>query len=222
MGIRDLFKESPFEPLRRHMDMVKQTVDLVRPMFERLRDRDFEGLEAITRDVFKFEHEADQIKTEIRQKIPKTFFLPVYRGDLLGYLKLQDDMADSVEDIAFVLTIKKLELPAVLSDSVLVYVDKVLEVFRHVYEITDMLRTLAGVGLEGEGIDEILDKVSQAEHAEWEADKAQFDLARRLFALEDEIRATDIFLWSRVFEELGSLANYAEKTGDRVRRMLTS
>ena len=40
--------------------------------------------------------------------------------------------------------------------------------------------------------------------------------------MEDEIRATDIFLWSRVIGELGQLANFAEKTGDRVRRMLTS
>ena len=37
MGIRELFSESPFEPLRQHMDKVKEAVDLVLPMFERVR-----------------------------------------------------------------------------------------------------------------------------------------------------------------------------------------
>ena len=66
--------------------------------------------------MFKAEHAADMIKDDIRRTIPKRFFLPVYRGDLLGYVKLQDDMADSVEDIAVLLTIKKLTLPPSLVD----------------------------------------------------------------------------------------------------------
>jgi len=222
MSIRDLFHESPFEPLRQHMNKVKEAVDLVRPMFERARDGDFDGLQEMTKRVFKLEHEADQIKTEIRQTIPKSFFLPVYRGDLLGYLKLQDDIADAVENLAVLLTIKKLELPEKITPQVFGLVDKVLEVFRYVYAITDLLRELSKAGLEGEGVEEVLEKVRQAEHAEWEADKAQFELARKLFALEDELRATDIFLWSNVSMTLGKLANHAEKTGDRVRRMLSS
>lgn len=220
MGFREVFTASPFEPLRQHMDKVKGTVDLVLPMFERVREGDFPGLEDITRRVFKLEHEADVIKNEIRQTIPQHFFLPVYRGDLLGYLKLQDDIADAVENLAVVLTIKKLALPAPISEVMFSYVGKVLEVYGYVYEITTMLRELSATGLEGEVLGEILEKVRQAEHAEWEADKIQFQVARKLFALEDELKATDIFLWSRVSVTLGKLANHAEKTGDRVRRML--
>ncbi|UCG33464.1 MAG: TIGR00153 family protein [Phycisphaerales bacterium] len=222
MGFRELFSESPFEPLRQHMDKVKETVDLLRPMFERVRDKDYQGLEEISKRVFKLEHQADQIKTEIRRTIPTTFFLPVYRGDLLSYLKLQDNIADSVENLAVLLTIKKLELPEKLAPDVLALVDKVLEVYQSVYEITGLLRELTKAGLEGEGIGDVLDKVSRAELGEWEADKVQYALARKLFALEEEMRATDVFLWSNIFTTLGKLANHAEKTGDRIRRMLTT
>ena len=55
---------------------------------------------------------------------------------------------------------------------------------------------------------------------EWEADKLQYRLAQKLFALEDEMKPTDIFLWSGVFQELGVLANSADKTAERLRRML--
>jgi predicted phosphate transport protein (TIGR00153 family) len=220
MGFREVFAASPFEPLRQHMDKVKETVDLVRPMFERVEEEDFSGLEQITKRIFKLEHEADVIKNEIRQTIPQQFFLPVYRGDLLGYLKLQDDIADAVENLAVVLTIKKLTLPPAISEAMFSYVSKVLEVYQHVYDIARMLRELSATGLEGDMVGEVLEKVQEAERAEWEADKIQFQVARKLFALEDELKATDIFLWSRVSMTLGKLANYAEKTGDRVRRML--
>ena len=109
--IRDLFKDSPFEPLRYHMKSVMECVVFVRPMFEAVRDVQFDVLQDLAKKVFKAEHRADIIKDDIRGTIPKRFFLPVYRGDLLGYVKLQDDMADSVEDLAVLLTIKQLPLP---------------------------------------------------------------------------------------------------------------
>ena len=55
---------------------------------------------------------------------------------------------------------------------------------------------------------------------EWVADKQQYKLAQHLFALEDELNPTDIFLWSAIFQNLGALANHADKTAERLRRML--
>ena len=135
--IRDLFKESPFEPLRYHMKSVMECVAFVKPMFEAVRDGQHDKLQEIARKVFKAEHQADIIKNDIRRTIPKRFFLPVYRGDLLGYIKLQDDMADSVEDIAVLLTIKKLPLPAPLAAPTFEYIDKVDEVCRQTCAISD-------------------------------------------------------------------------------------
>ena len=34
------------------------------------------------------------------------------------------------------------------------------------------------------------------------------------------MKATDIFLWSKVFREMGNLANHADKTAERLRRIL--
>jgi predicted phosphate transport protein (TIGR00153 family) len=222
MNIAEMFRKSPFEPLRHHMTKVKECVALVVPMFECVRDGDHTKLEDLARRVFKAEHEADQIKNEIRRTIPSTFFLPVYRGDLLGYLKLQDDMADAVEDLAVLLMIKKLHLHEALREDALNLARMVVSVCEILYQATDVLKRMAeNGGFEGGEVDELFALVAQAEHREWECDKAEFVLARKLFALDDEMKATDILLWSRVFMELGALANYAEKTGDRVRRMLT-
>ncbi len=220
--IKDLFKESPFEPLRHHMSTVMECVSHVRPMFEAVRDGKYDELQAIAEKIFKIEHKADIIKDDIRSTIPKRFFLPVYRGDLLGYLKLQDDMADSVEDVAALLTIKNLVLPPELVDGTLEYISKVDDVCQRTLAIADYLPTLVQSDMGGAEAEHTLALVAAVEKAEWESDRLQYKLAQNLFALDDKIKPTDLILWFRVFGELGQLANYAEKTGDRLRRMLSS
>ncbi len=220
--IKDLFKDSPFEPLRYHMKSVMECVGFVRPMFEAVRDEKFDALQVLAKKVFKAEHRADMIKDDIRGTIPKRFFLPVYRGDLLGYVKLQDDMADSVEDLAVLLTIKQLPLPKPLVEVTFEYVAKVEQVCQQSYELSEYLPTLVEGDMIGTEAENALRMVADIEKREWESDRLQYTLSQALFALEEEVKATDIFLWFRIFGELGQLANFAEKTADRVRRMLST
>jgi predicted phosphate transport protein (TIGR00153 family) len=220
--IKDLFRESPFEPLRYHMKAVSECVALVRPMFNAVRDGQYEKLQEVAKKIFKAEHQADIIKDDIRRTIPKRFFLPVYRGDLLGYVKLQDDMADAVEDLAVLLTIKNLVLPRPLVEPTFEYLSKVEDVCHRTCAIGDYLPTLVEGDMAGDEAERTLAMIADVEKAEWEADRLQYTLSQKLFALEDEMKATDILLWFRVFGELGQLANFAEKTGDRLRRMLSS
>ncbi len=218
--IADLFRQSPFGPLRHHMDKVMECVAQVNPMFVSVRDGDFDHLERLAKTIFKVEHRADIIKDEIRQTIPKSFFLPVYRGDLLGYLALQDNMADVVEDLAFMLTIKQLVMPPHLVGQAFEYVEKVLWTCEKANDVSKELTVLVDAGFSSEAVERVLEMVATTEKAEWEADRKQYELSKALFALEEELRATDIFLWFRVFGLLGELANHAEKVADRVRRML--
>lgn len=220
MGVFEQFRSAPFGPLGTHMEEVKKCVALVVPMFEAVRDGDHGKLKELTEQVFKYEHAADEVKNKIRSQIPKLFDLPIYRGDLLAYLKLQDDIADSAEDIAVVLTLKRLSMPDGLSDDVLACVRKVLEVCEYLFMCTDQLADLREKDFGGAKGEAIMALVAKAEHAEWEADKLEFTLSQKLFALDDTMKATDIFLWSKVFRELGALANHADKTAERLRRIL--
>jgi predicted phosphate transport protein (TIGR00153 family) len=220
--IKDLFRQSPFDPLRDHMVKVMECVGLVRPMFEAVSTDHHENLEDITKNVFKKEHEADILKDEIRQTIPKTFYVPVFRGDLLGHLKLQDDMADACEDIAVLLTIKRLALPAAIRDEALTYVGTVIEVCNQADALTGEMQQVVRDGFDPDRVEQLLEAVRAIETAEWMSDRCQYKLSQQLFALEGEVSPVDIMLWFKVFGELGNLANYAESLADRIRRMLTS
>ena len=220
-SIEEMFQTSPFDPLMHHLEKVREAVMLIRPMFDAARDADYVRLEELIQQVFTREHEADTIKDEIRQTIPRSFFLPVYRGDLLGYLKLQDDMADEVEDLAILLTIKQLKMPPKLVDEVFAYLDTVLHTCDMAFEMNEHIRELVKRGFRAEEANGVFKMIRAVEKAEWEADKAQYALSKSLFAMEDEIKTTDLILWWRIFLELGRLANHAENTADRLRRMLS-
>ncbi len=215
------FAEAPFRPLGAHMAKVKECVALVIPMFEEVLAGDWDALATRTQTIFKVEHQADQIKTEIRTAMPRAFALPIFRGDLLAYLKLQDDMADTVEDLGVVVTLKNLSLPESLVEDVRGYVAKVVEVCELLFQCTDQLGDLKESDFQGNVGRAITELVAKAEHAEWEADKAEYAVSKKLFAADDEIKPTDIYLWSKVFMELGKLANHADKTAERLRQMLS-
>ena len=218
--ILSMFRKSPFEPLSMHMDKVQECVDRVPGLFKAAIESDTAQLDALSKEVFALEHDADEIKNRIRSSLPKGLFLPVLREDLLNYLKLQDDMADTVENVAVLLSLKELKLPRALADETMKHIENVMVVCRSTRRATDLLGDLVEVGFRGKRANDALKIVAEAEHAEWLADKSQYGLAKNLFACEGDLSPTDIFLWFRIFGELGKLANHAEKTGDALRRML--
>jgi len=222
VSVYENFEQEPFAPLSEHMEKVQECVSLVKPMFEALGRQDYDQLQVLSKQIFKVEHQADQVKKEIRERMPKSFYLPIFRGDLLAYLKLQDDIADSCEDLAVILTLKKLSMPEVIAGDVNGLVDECLKTCELIFACSEHLKGLAENDFSKEGgrIAKILDLVDQAEQAEWETDKAEYHLAQKLFTLEDEMKATDIFLWSNMLQQLGRLANHADKTAERLRRML--
>lgn len=213
-------KQSPFEPLAEHMRHVRACVALIPRMFECVRDREYEKLKGVVGDIFKAEHEADKVKTAIRESIPKAFALPVFRGDLLAFLHVQDDLADTAEDLAVQLTIKQIALPDALADDVIEYVGQAIKVCEKLYDALDLLKEFGELDFTGSRGERVMTLIGEAEHEEWVADKMQYTLAQKLFALEDEMKPTDIFLWSHIFQNVGALANHADKTAERLRRML--
>ena len=218
--ILDLFRKSPFDPLYKHRLKVRECTDLVKPLFKAIFSGDVEKQTQISKQICDAEKQADRLKEEIRRIMPKGIFLAVNREDLLRYLKIQDDLADAVEDIAVISGVKVLQTPNELRDGILSYVDTVLSVCTLADEATNHLKQLVETGFKGEEVTTVLDLVVKSEQAEREADIAGFELAKKLFRHEDEMKATDVMLWFRILDLVGDLADYADKTGEWLRNML--
>ena len=70
------------------------------------------------------EHEADNVKKNIRLHLPKSLFMPVPRQDLLELLLVQDKMANRTKDVSGLVVGRKMEIPAAIADDFLEFVSR--------------------------------------------------------------------------------------------------
>ncbi len=218
--IHKLFGKSPFEPLYQHMCLVKECVDLVRPLMRAFMDEDFEKITEIAKQIFKAEHEADLMKKEIRINLPKGIFLPVARGDILRFLKEQDNIADASEDLGGLLAMRRMKVPSELKEELQDLIEQVLEAFDLTMKVSSEIKLLAETAFGGAEAHKVMQMIEKIKEKEWEADKAQMRAAQKMFSLEDQLDPVSVMMWMHIFRELGNLANHAENTGDQLRVML--
>ena len=220
LTILNLFGRSPFAPLASHMESVRQCVYLVRDLFDALEKKDFATLEEVVKKIHEYEHQADLTKNDIRNHLPKSLFLAINREDLLEILTMQDSIADTAEDIAVLTTLKKIEFLDSFKTEFREFLEKNIETFdgarKIIKELHELLESSFG-GIEAEKVKVMVDEVAFKEN---EADLIQEKLMKNLIGAESEMTYTTFYLWQRIFENLGKIANISEKLAYRVRRTL--
>jgi predicted phosphate transport protein (TIGR00153 family) len=216
---KNLFGRNPFSALQEHMRAAVQAVEVVPELFKALAEAD-QGRVAILKDqVFAFEAEADRIKNELRDHLPRGLFLPVNRRDLLEVLDMQDSMADTAQDIAELLLERQMTIPRGLEEPLQVFVEQCVSVCRYAATIIEELDELLEMGFGGRDATKVEDMIGKLNQQEDETDVLGVELARALFKLENEIDPVSVIFWYRLIDWIGDLADYAEKVGNRLRLM---
>lgn len=218
--IEKLFGKSPFGPLVEHTRRVHDTVERIKPFLEAFLDEDWERCEELHEEVSRLEHEADKQKHQIRGQLPKSMFLPVDRGDVLAYLKEQDNIADAAEDLTVLLTLRDIRTPEELGERILRFADQVIRTSEILLEAGLELADVFEASFAGPEVDRVLAMVAELDDKEWEADKSERELTRALLAYEDGMDPVDLLLWMRALDVLGQMANHAENSGDLLRMMI--
>lgn len=218
--IYELFGKSPFTPLMEHMKIVEECVGLVPKMMDYYLKQDYEGAKKVFKKICKVEHEADEIKKEIRERLPKTFMMPVARADLLSYLKQQDNIADAAEDCGALCNLKELKLPKKLHDSLNYLLDENIKAVYIGTKITNAFKELTESGFSGVRADKVSEIIEDVEHQEWVCDKAQMTFAKELFRHEKDMDPVTIMLWFNIVRAISKMSNAAESVGVQMRIML--
>ncbi len=215
-----LFGRSPFGPLAQHTERVHETVALLRPLFDAFTTGEWSQTEEIYHQISKLEHKADVIKNEIRDHLPKSLFMPVDRGDVLLFLREQDAIADTAEDLGVLLTMRKTPIAAAMREPLLALVDQVIRTSEAWYEIAKELPTLQEASFTGPEVDRTMERIKDISDMEWEADKQQAAVSKLLFENEEEVGPVSVLVWMRILHTIGEVANHAENTADLLRLML--
>ncbi|MDP6635574.1 MAG: TIGR00153 family protein [Phycisphaerae bacterium] len=219
-SLSGLFGRSPFEPLIEHARKVHQCVSLVRPVAEAIVAGDSERLDELQHEMSKTEFEADQLKDQIRQSLPKRYFLPVNREDVAKFLSEMDKVADDTEDFAIVATFRPIVIPDDLKQDFLELVDKVLEVSELLLGVAEELAILQREAFSGPESNDVLMRIQAVCHAEWESDKLSRRIARRVYS-DDSMDSVNILLIEKLCRSLTQIADHAENVGKNMRLMIS-
>lgn len=220
LTILNLFGRSPFAPLQSHMVKVSQCVNKLPDLFSALKSKDFSKLELISSEISDLEHQADLTKNDIRNHLPKSLYLAIDRSNLLEILAIQDSIADKAEDVAILITLKKLELPDSFKEEFHSFLSKNIETFIGVQniikELHDLLESSFG-GIEAEKVRAMVEHVALKEH---EADLLQRKLLKKIFSVESDLSYSSFYLWLKIFETIAAISNLSEKLANRIRMNL--
>jgi len=218
--ISELFGKSPFGPLVEHSRKVHACVKLVRPLMEACVREDYEEVHRLQDQVTKLEYEADLVKHEIREHLPRRYFLPVARVDLEHFLHSQDEIADAAQDFAVILLIRNTKIHADLVQEFFAFVDQVVLVSETLTTAAGELEDLAETSFGGAEADAVLNKISGLGEGEWKADRMQRKISQHIYRLEKELDPITILFYEKMLRALSAIANAAENTGDLLRVMI--
>jgi len=216
----NLFGKSPFSALQGHMRVVLECVNQMPALFVALASGDHNEVAAVKEIIFEKEEQADRIKNELRNRLPKSLFMPVDRRDLLEVLQMQDSIADTAQDIAGLLVERPMELPEFMQEPMFTLTHRCVEVCEKSAEIIEELDELLAMGFRGKEASRVEEMVTALNKLEDETDRLGLELTRRLFQHEDEIKPVSVMMLYQLIQWVGDLADYAEKVGDRLRLMI--
>ena len=216
-----LFGRSPFKPMQEHMEVVERCAAELEPLFAALAAGDFAAIAEVRARIDKLEHRADKVKHELRSHLPKSLFMPVDRRDLLEILSAQDSIADVVQDIAGLLVLGRLEIPPGMEGLLLEMVQRSCAAVRQAQAIINELDELLEMGFGGREADRVEAMSVELGAIESETDDQGLELVKLLLAAEESLKPSGFFLWHRLIELLGDVADHAEDVGDRL-RLLTA
>lgn len=211
-----LLRGSPFKPIQEHMRIVFSCVCQIPPLFDALYKKDEKQLSIFAEEIIKLETEADKIKSTYRLNMPKTLLLPVDRKDLLGLLSDQDDIADTVEEIAKILLYRDMVVPDNLKEILDELLEGTMEIVSEAKAMIEQLDELLQVGFGGRELDKVADMIAGVRRSEHNLDNIIHRTRRALFEVEKDLDPVSVMFWYQIIGHLGNVSDLSENLADRL------
>ncbi|MFA5629865.1 MAG: TIGR00153 family protein [Porticoccaceae bacterium] len=218
--VTELFGKSPIKPLQDHMALVAQcALELPAFLAAAIAD-DWQAAEAHYDSICNNENKADDIKRELRLRMPKSLFMPVSRTDLLELLTVQDNIANRARDIAGLMLGRRMGVPAPIQEEMRLLVESAVDTTRQALRVINELDELLETGFFGREVDFVEQLIRELDEKERIADAIERSIRRKLFAVEKDYHPIDMMFLYDIIQKVGGLANRARRVGGRLQTLV--
>lgn len=207
-------------PLQSHMAKVTECVDHLPPFFAAVVAEDWDEMRRLQGRISTLEDEADDLKHELRLKLPKSLFLPVPRNELLDLLTVQDGVANKAKDIAGLVTGRHMQFPRDVHEDLQAYVVRAVEAADQARKTVNELDEMVETGFHGKELDLVEQMITELDRIEKQTDEQQVEIRAALFRRERELAPVDVMFMYQVIDRIGDLADRAQRVGSRLQLLL--
>ena len=211
------FVRCPFKTLTPFMDKIKEGLEILKKAVHSYVENNYTDFETFSEQVCKIEQEADHMKREIRNSLPKGVFMPVDKFQFFTLVRELDQILDRAEDIVVWLSFKKgvvlqpikKEFIALLNISI-----QTVDILAEVVHITP--RAVGFIKRDRELVKEKIREVRLMEH---ESDQIAQCIVKTIFNLE-KVDCLTLHHLLETTKYIGNIADHAENAADIIRVMI--
>ena len=217
LKLSSLFYRSPFENLQRHSDKVKECARLFRDAAVFHITDQYKKFEDLTDQVARLESEADAIKRNIRNHLPRGILMPVDKFQFFDFLREEDKVLDDVEEALFWLSFRPKGIPDEVKEDFQHLVESVIPPIEKLPELVSMATSFFKNRSE-EQRKKMKSLIYDIRQHEKESDILERELKRKVFkSIKD---ALVVYHMIHLVEILGEIPNHAQNASDRMRAMI--
>ena len=215
-----IFGASPVKPLQAHMAKADECAKRLPDFFAAVFAEDWEAATRVRAEISQLEHDADDLKKELRLQMPKNLLMPVARADLLSVLRVQDEVANLTKDIAGVIIGRRMRFPEGLKQSYLGLLQRCVDAASQAHKTVNELDELFEVGFSGKEVEVVQGFITTLDKIENDTDKLEIDVRAVLFGLEKELNPVEVMFLYKVIDLTGGLADTCQRVGSRLQLLL--
>ena len=219
--ISKIFGASPVGPIQDHMDACYKCSKELITFFGHVVNADWDKVEASRTRIVELEHEADDLKKQIRSQLPKSLFMPVPRQDLLELLLVQDRIANRARDVSGLVLGRRMTIPPSMQQDFLAFVSRNVDAAKQARKSIRELDELYETGFRGAEAKLVESLVEELDQIEDDTDVMQARIRTELFRIEKDLPPVDVIFLYRVIELTGEIGDMAERIGRRLEVILS-
>ena len=220
MPVASTFRKSPFEGLYLHAEKVRECIATLQEALKAYTEGRYEDFKTLAIKVAELEGEADQIKGNVRNHLPRFIFMPVDKADFLMLLREEDAILDYAEDATLWIGLRYTPIPESIKSEFMLHANKVVECVEILDKAMENLRDLLETSFSRKEREQTKKLIFELHKKEYEADVIERALTKKIFALEKALDPISIFHLVKVVDLIAQIANHAENAGDRIRAMI--
>ena len=218
--IGGILGRSPYGPLHEQTVKVATCVEEVPRLLREMAAGDKRKVAASVKRIHKLAHAADEVKSAIRDRLSHALFRAVERSEVRGLVNVIDNIADSAEKVAKLVSVRWTAVPDHLGENLIELGEMALASAHRVSGVSGELRDLIDGSSSRADTTKLLGEIKDVGEAGFEVEEKEIEVLKLLFEREAETGAVDLIFLTQIIGQVAAIARQGWNVGDAIRRIV--